>query len=217
MFVRLRNYIITGAVVLVPVVLTWYVLVSMFRFLDGLTARWVIRWIGYPVPGLGMLVTISIVMVTGILTRSFIGRRLIQFGQSIMAGTPIVRSVYITIRQIVDAFTMTDQNAFKRVVLIEYPRKGIWSIAFLTSSNLPLINEAIGKHMVSVFLPTTPNPTSGFLLLLPQGDVRPLDIPVEDGLKLVISGGVFAPTSRQAVVDEGDKAADAQDEEAQQG
>lgn len=193
MFVRLRNYVITGAVVLVPVVLTWYVLAAMFRFLDGLTARWVIRWIGHPVPGLGMLVTVAIVVVTGILTRSFIGHRVITFGQSIIARMPIVRSVYVTIRQIVDAFAMTDQNAFKRVALIEYPRKGIWSIAFLTSSGLPVASEALGQELVSVFLPTTPNPTSGFLLLLPRKDVRLMDISVEDGLKLVISGGVFSP------------------------
>lgn len=201
MFVRLRNYVITGAVVLVPVVLTWYVLAAMFRFLDGLTARWVIRWIGQPVPGLGMLVTVAIVVLTGLLARSFIGRRMISFGQSIIAGMPIVRSVYVTIRQIVDAFAMTDQNAFKRVALIEYPRKGIWSVAFLTSSGIPVISEVVGQDLVSVFLPTTPNPTSGFFLLLPRNDVRLLEISVEDGLKLVISGGVFSPGAPAATDD----------------
>jgi len=208
-FVRLRNYVITGAVVLVPVVLTWYVLAAMFRFLDGLTARWVIRWIGQPVPGLGMLVTVAIVVLTGLLARSFIGRRMISFGQSIIAGMPIVRSVYVTIRQIVDAFAMTDQNAFKRVALIEYPRKGIWSVAFLTSSGIPVISEVVGQDLVSVFLPTTPNPTSGFFLLLPRNDVRLLEISVEDGLKLVISGGVFSPGA-PAATDEGQAVAGGQ-------
>lgn len=197
MLKRLRNYLITGAVVLVPVVLTWYVLLSLFRFLDGLTARWVAVFIGRPVPGLGMLVTIAIVLITGILTRSILGRELILLGQSILQGTPIVRGVYNTIRQIVDAFAVTDQTAFKRVALIEYPRKGAYSIAFVTSASGPGPSiDTAGQEMMSVFLPTTPNPTSGFLLYLPKSDVRMLDMSVEDGLKVVISGGVLTPPAQ---------------------
>jgi uncharacterized membrane protein len=195
---RLRNYLITGAVVLVPVVLTWYVLLSLFRFLDGMTARWVVVFLGRPVPGLGMLVTIGIVLITGILTRSFLGRELILLGQSILQGTPIVRSVYNTIRQIVDAFAVTDQTAFKRVCLIEYPRKGAYSIAFVTSTSGPAPaapGAEDAQDLVSVFLPTTPNPTSGFLLYLPRTDITPLDMSVEEGLKLVISGGVITPAA----------------------
>jgi len=192
-FVRLRNYIVTGAVVLVPVVLTWYVMVSLFEFLDGLTARWVVQWIGYEIPGLGLLVTVGIVLLTGMLTRSFLGRRVISFGQSMIAGVPIVRGVYTTIRQIVDAFAITDQKAFMRAALIEYPRKDIWSIAFLTSTSMDLVSECAGTGMVAVFLPTTPNPTSGYLLFVPPRDVRLLDISVEDALKLVISGGIVGP------------------------
>ncbi len=195
MLKRLRNYLITGAVVLVPVVLTWYVLLSLFRFLDGLTAQWVAVFIGRPVPGLGMLVTIAIVLITGILTRSLLGRELITLGQSILQGTPIVRGVYNTIRQIVDAFTVAGETAFTRVVLIEYPRKGAYSIAFVTSTTGPMPAAAVGGlELVSVFMPTTPNPTSGFLLYLPRSEVKPLDMSVEEGLKLVISGGVITPS-----------------------
>jgi uncharacterized membrane protein len=192
---RFRNYLITGAIVLVPIVLTWYVLLSMFRFLDGLTAKWVAQLLGHSVPGLGLLVTVFIVLVTGILTRSFMGRELINLGQSILSGTPIVRGVYSTMRQIVDAFAVTDQTAFKRVALIEYPRKGLWAVAFVTAEGPQEARALTGEELVSVFLPTTPNPTSGYLLMLPKGDVRPLDMSVEEGLKLVVSGGVVTPSS----------------------
>jgi len=190
---QLRITLVTGSVVLVPVVLTWYVLLSLFRFLDGLTARLVENLIGHSVPGLGLLATVVIVLVTGVLARSLLGRELISLGQSILSGTPIVRGVYNTIRQIVDAFTVTEQSAFKRVALIEYPRQGMYSIAFVTAPGPRAAETAVEAELVSVFLPTTPNPTSGFLLMLPRRDVKMLDIPVEEGLKLVISGGVVAP------------------------
>ncbi|MDP2873021.1 MAG: DUF502 domain-containing protein [Bacillota bacterium] len=190
---RLRNYLITGAIVLVPVVLTWYVLLSLFRFLDGLTAQWVAQVLGHAIPGLGLLVTVFIVLTTGILTRSFLGRELINMGQSILSGTPIVRGVYVTMKQIVDAFTVTDQTAFKRVALVEYPRRELWAIAFVTADGPQEACAISGEELVSVFLPTTPNPTSGYLIMLPKRDVKLLEMSVEDGLKLVVSGGVFAP------------------------
>lgn len=197
-FRQIRLTLVTGAVVLVPVILTWYVLLSMFRFLDGLTARLVEASLGRPVPGLGLIVTIGIVLVVGGLARSLLGRQLINLGQKILSGTPIVRGVYNTIRQIVDAFALTDQTAFQRVALIEYPRRGIYSIAFVTAPSPELVADIAGVELVSVFLPTTPNPTSGFLLMLPQAEVHLLDISVEEGLKLVISGGVIGPGLRTA-------------------
>jgi len=178
--------------------LTWYVLLSLFRFLDGLTARWVTQVVGRPVPGVGLLVTVAIVLATGILTRSILGRELIHLGQSILSGTPIVRSVYVTVKQIVDAFTVSEQSTFKRVALIEYPRRGMYAIVFVTAEGPPAIRAASGLDLVSVFLPTAPNPTSGFLLLVPRSEVYPLDITVEDGLKLVVSGGVILPAAASA-------------------
>jgi uncharacterized membrane protein len=182
-------------VVLVPVVLTWYVLLSLFRFLDGLTARLVAGVLGRPVPGLGLVVTVTIVLATGVLTRSLLGRELIHLGQSILAGTPIVRSVYVTVKQIVDAFAVGEQSTFKRVAMIEYPRKGVYSLVFVTAESPAAARTATGLDLVSVFLPTAPNPTSGFILLVPRSEVRLLEMTVEDGLKLVVSGGVISPTS----------------------
>jgi uncharacterized membrane protein len=179
--------------VLVPVVLTWYVLLSLFRFLDGFTGQVVEQLIGHSIPGLGLVVTVSIVLITGALARSLLGRELIHLGQSILAGTPIVRGVYSTIRQIVDAFALTEQTAFQRVVLVEYPRPGMYAVAFVTAGAPPAAERLAGEELVSVFLPTTPNPTSGFLLMIPRQQLRLLDIPVEEGLKLVISGGIAGP------------------------
>lgn len=196
--IRLRNYFITGAAVLVPLVLTWYVLAALFRFLDGLTARWVAEWFGYQIPGLGLLVTAGIVLLTGLLTRSYVGRKLLEFSQNLMSRVPVVRGVYTTIRQVVDAVALPSRDAFKRVVLVEYPRREIWSIAFLTATSIPSVSEAVGGEMIAVFMPTTPNPTSGYMLMLPRRDVRFIDMSVEDGLKLVISAGVYVPSKAVA-------------------
>jgi uncharacterized membrane protein len=200
MMTRLRNHLITGAVVLVPIALTWYVLLSLFRLLDGLTARMVTALLGRPVPGLGVLVTVAIVLVTGVMARSLLGRQLIRLSEAALSSTPLVRGVYSTMKQIVDAFAVPDQTTFQRVVLVEYPRKGIYSLALVTSDGPPQIERVTEQDLVCVFLPTTPNPTSGYLLMLPRSEVRPVDISVEDGLKMVISGGVIMPPLPQAAL-----------------
>lgn len=190
---RIRNYFVTGLIVLFPVIITWEVLVWLFHIVDGLLAGLVTQLFGHPVPGVGLGFTALTVFFVGLLATNLFGRRLIDYGETLMRRVPIVRSIYITMKQITDAFVRQEQAAFSRVCLVEYPRKGIYSLGFLTSPASRDIQKRVRGRLVGVFVPTTPNPTSGFLLYVPETDVVYLEMPVQDGLKLVISGGVAVP------------------------
>ncbi len=193
---RIRNYFVTGVVVLLPVIVTWQVLVWLFNAVDGLLRGVVARVFGHSVPGLGLAVTLLVVFMVGLLAANYFGRRLIHYGEAVMRRTPIVRSVYATIRQITDAFVSRDQAAFKHVCLVEYPRRGMYSLGFITSPAPGELGRRTNADLVGVFIPTTPNPTSGFLLYVPRAEVILLDMPVEDGLKAIISGGVVVPREK---------------------
>lgn len=195
---RVRNYFVTGLIVLLPVIITWQLLAWLFNLVDGLMRGAVARVFGHPIPGLGLAVTALVVFTVGLLAANYFGRRLIHYGDAVMRRTPIVRSVYVTMKQLTDAFVSREQAAFKRVCVVEYPRKGIYTLAFITSGAPAELLERTGADLVGVFIPTTPNPTSGFLLYVPRSDLLPLDMPIEDGLKVIISGGVVVPPDRRA-------------------
>ncbi|MCL6580922.1 MAG: DUF502 domain-containing protein [Firmicutes bacterium] len=190
---RLRNYLVAGLVVLFPVIITWQVLVWLFNLVDGLLRGLVVHIFGRPVPGVGLAFTVVIVLIVGMLAANYFGRRIIAYIESLIAKTPLVRGVYVTMRQLTDAFIRQEKAAFQRVALIEYPRKGIYTLAFITAAAPQELDRRTGVELVAVFVPTTPNPTSGFLLYLPKREVVLLDMPVEHGLKLVISGGLVVP------------------------
>lgn len=203
---RLRNYLFAGLIVLLPIVATWQVLVWLFHLVDGPLRGVVAGALGrifehpdpdfFSIPGLGLILTLLIILLVGLLAANFIGRSLIGWSEKAMQRLPLVRGVYGTMKQITDAFVRQDKTAFKRVALIEYPRQGIYTLCFVTGEATGEMTGRAGRRLVGVFVPTTPNPTSGFLLYLPAEDVVVLDMLVEDGLKLVISGGVFVPEAR---------------------
>jgi len=190
---RIRTYVIAGLIVLVPIIITWKLLVWLFSIVDGILSGFVPHVFGRAIPGVGLAATVILVLLVGVLAANIFGRRMIHYGESLIRRTPIVRSVYVTMKQITDAFVRQEQAAFSRVCLVEYPRKGIFSPGFVTSPALPEFEDKTKTRLIGVFVPTTPNPTSGFLLYVPAEDVIYLDLPVEDGLKLVISGGVITP------------------------
>lgn len=201
MLKRLRTFFVAGLIAITPAAVTYLVLRWLFLTVDGFFGTpleaYFQRRLGFHVPGTGLLATVLIVLVVGILATNLVGRRLLAYLEGWLQKLPVVRSVYATMRQITDAFWKQDQNAFKRVVLVEYPRRGSWAVGFVTGE-VPASRfdmEAPDGLLYNVFLPTTPNPTSGFLLMLPASEVKLLDISVEDGLKLVISGGVVVPES----------------------
>ena len=151
----------------------------------------------FKIPGLGLVLFIALVMITGILVKNYFGRRVVDFGEYIVSKIPLVRPIYVAVKQLILAIFGDTQDAFKRVVLIEYPRKGVYGLAFVTGLATGEIQEKTTNAMINVFVPTTPNPTSGYYLLVPEEDTVPLSMNVEDAFKLLISGGVVEPGSGQ--------------------
>ncbi|AGW13066.1 DUF502 domain-containing protein [Megalodesulfovibrio gigas] len=145
------------------------------------------------IPGLGLLLVIIILFVTGMFVRNFLGRKLVEIGERLMRYIPFVSKVYSWIKQMVDTLLLTSGKEFKRVVMVEYPRRGIWAMAFVTGVAEGEVQDKTNHRVINVFLPTTPNPTSGFYLLVPETDVIPLDMSVEDSMKLIMSGGILVP------------------------
>ena len=187
---KLRIYFITGILVVAPSVITIYVLWKLFKGLDRFLGDHLpYGWI----PGTGLLAVICIILFAGMLTRNYVGRKLLELWEALLARIPVMSRFYLAVKQIGEAVFSSKSKAFRSVVLIQYPRKGIYSLAFVTSVPTYELREKLGEGMVSVFVPTTPNPTSGFFLVVPLKEVMPLSMSVEDGLKLVISGGTVQP------------------------
>ena len=153
------------------------------------------RLLGFHIPGLGVLLAVALVLITGMIMANLLGRRLVAFWESLLARIPLVRPLYSAVKQIMEAVLATDAKSFRKVLLVEYPRKGVWSLAFMTSDDLGEVQDKTIANVISVFIPTTPNPTSGFVLMVPESDVIELDMAVEEGLKMISSMGVVVPNS----------------------
>jgi uncharacterized membrane protein len=199
---RIRAHFLTGLLVLVPVVLTGYIIWNLFLALDGIlgdfTRDWLFDRIGIElddrrIPGLGFITLTALIILTGMLTRNYFGKKLVALGEQVVDRIPLINRVYGAIKQISEAFLSTKREVFKKAVLFEYPRKGIYSIGFYTQDTRGTVQDALENDVVSVFLPTTPNPTSGFLLFIPKSEVIELDLSIEEALKLIISGGAIVP------------------------
>ncbi|GBD95068.1 hypothetical protein BMS3Abin05_02688 [bacterium BMS3Abin05] len=197
---KIRRYFLTGIAVLTPIVLTVYIFWKIFIVFDnwmaGILQFLFVRVLGitnyyHRIPGIGILVMILLIILAGILTRMYIGRKLLALGNWIVGKIPFFNSIYNTLKQIVEALFSDKGEVFRKAVLIEYPRKGIYCIAFMTQDTRGEVQERSTKDLISVFLPTTPNPTSGFLLFIPKEDAVELDMPIEEAVKLVISGGAI--------------------------
>ncbi|MDK2855808.1 MAG: hypothetical protein PWQ86_1021 [Bacillota bacterium] len=195
---RLRTYFFTGLIIVLPFLLTLYFLWLVFGFVDGLIGPVLELVLGHKIPGVGLVLTVGLILGTGVLATNYLGRRLLGWGERLFIRLPLVRSVYQTLKQVVQAVFSEKQKAFQQVVLVEYPRKGVYSLAFLTG------NKEEAGEMVTAFVPTTPNPTSGFLLLVPKEEVKYLNMSVEDGFKLIVSGGVIVPPGWEGKVKEGE-------------
>ncbi len=198
----MRRYLIAGLLVWVPLGVTFLVVRAVVGFLDKIllllpAAYQPDNFLGFHIPGLGVILAVLFVFTTGIIVANLLGKRIVAGWESLLARIPIVRNLYAGVKQIMEAVLATDGQSFRKVVLIEYPRKGLWGLAFLTSSELGEVQEKTVSNIVSVFVPTTPNPTSGFVIMLPKTDVIELDMSVEEGLKMIISMGVVVPSSRK--------------------
>jgi uncharacterized membrane protein len=189
---RMRNYFLTGLIVLLPAVVSIFVLWRMFVGLDRILGRYVELWLGYQIPGVGLVALILIIIAVGATASNIIGRRLIRIGEGLVARIPIIRWIYRTTKQLFSTLLSEQSTSFRKVVMIHYPYKGMYSMAFQTSETAGPVEDAVGgKRLVTLFLPTTPNPTSGYFLLVPEEDVIPLGISADEGLKYIISAGAI--------------------------
>ncbi|KFB77672.1 MAG: hypothetical protein AW06_001192 [Candidatus Accumulibacter cognatus] len=197
----IKRYFITGLLIWVPLAITAWVLVLIVGAMDqslrllpeAIHPRTVL---GFDIPGVGAVLTLLIIFLTGLLAANFIGQRLVAWWELLLARIPVVNSIYHSVKQVSDTLFSSSGNAFRKALLIEYPRRGSWTIAFLTGQpGGEMLRHLDGEH-VSVYIPTTPNPTSGFFLMLPRTEVIELDMSVDTALKYVISMGVVAPPLR---------------------
>jgi uncharacterized membrane protein len=193
-----KKYLITGLLVWAPLVITFWVLSVLVETLDQtlllLPSAWHPRsWLGFNIPGLGVLLTFLVVLLTGMLAANIIGQRLVQLGESILARIPVVKSLYSSVKQVSDTLFSSSGQAFRKALLVQYPRQGSWTVAFLTGQPGGDVAAHLGGDYVSVYVPTTPNPTSGFFLMMPRAEVIELEMSVDEALKYIISMGVVPP------------------------
>lgn len=193
--VFLKKYFFTGLLVLIPLWATYYVLSGLLLRIDGLLGDLPSYLVGFRFPGMGIIALILFILAVGMLSANYIGHRLLRYGESLMQRVPIVSGIYTTIKQIMETFSM--KNNFQGVGLVEYPRTGCYSLGFITGEVAGLTIGQPGAY-VSVFIPTTPNPTAGFLLILPKEEVKHLDMSVDEGMKFIISLGLVPLTHGEA-------------------
>lgn len=199
MMVTIRRYLISGLLVWVPIWVTILVIKFMLDLLGSIMQLLPHQYqpdtlIGFHIPGIGVLIILVVIFSTGIVAANFIGSRLIDLGDAMIARIPLVRTVYLGVKQILQTLFTPGGQSFRKVLLVEYPRQGMWSIAFQTGDGTPEVEKSLaGEPMVSLFIPTTPNPTSGFLMMVPRKQVIEMDMSVEQALKFVISLGVMQP------------------------
>jgi uncharacterized membrane protein len=199
---RLRAYLLAGLVVTAPVSATFYIIWLVIDAVDRLVAQWLPvqynpqTYIAVDVPGLGLVLVVVALTVIGFLTANVLGRLVVGLGERILNKMPVVRSLYSALKQIFQTVFSGQSKAFREVVLIEYPRRGVWTMAFLTGETSGEVQRVLNGTVLNVFVPTTPNPTSGFLLFVPESDVVHVSMSVEDGLKMIISGGIITPPEK---------------------
>lgn len=206
---RLRAYFLAGILVTAPLTITIALASWLIDFVDSRVVPlipdqynpdfYLKEYLGYEIglPGLGLLVLVIAITLIGALTAGLVGRFVIRFGESMLNRMPVIRSVYGASKQILETVLRSQSKAFRQPVLVEYPRKGLWAIAFITGTTEGEVQHLVADRLINVFLPTTPNPTSGFLLFVPKNDLIILDMSVEEAIKMVISAGIVTPPDRR--------------------
>ncbi|NQV36429.1 MAG: DUF502 domain-containing protein [Candidatus Marinimicrobia bacterium] len=185
---NIRRKLLTGFFAMAPIALTLYILKLMFSFLDKLTSP-ILRQFNVEIPGLGILLTLILLFMLGVLVTNVLGRTLLVYSEKIISAIPLVKTIYKTVKQITQALSGTSGRSFQKVVYVEYPRRDLWTLAFVTGDS---VNEN-GVEFYHLFVPTTPNPTSGVFILVPKTDTIEAGMSIENGLKTIISGGMLAP------------------------
>ncbi|WP_344763675.1 DUF502 domain-containing protein [Actimicrobium antarcticum] len=194
----MRKYFVTGLLILVPLAITLWVVNLIIGTMDQslllLPARWRPEVLfGFAIPGLGTILTLLIIFFTGLATRNFVGNHVVIWWERLLTRIPVVNSIYSSVKQVSDTLLSSSGNAFRKAVLVEYPRRGSWTIAFLTGVPGGDVRNHLTGDFISIYVPTTPNPTSGFFLMVPRNETIELDMTVDAALKYIVSMGVVAP------------------------
>ena len=207
---RIRNVFLTGFLVTLPIALTVFIFTFLFKNLDALSPTFT-RWLillgaplpeGYRIPFLGVFMTFLIILLVGALTTNIFGNKLLHLWERIIGKIPFVRRIYTGTKQVVKSIATADTKSFRKVVLIEFPRKGVHAIGFITGETRGELKRLTGEHHFNVFVPTTPNPTSGFLIFADSGEVIELDMTIEEGVKYVVSGGIVNPEQARKLIED---------------
>ncbi|HEX2138660.1 MAG TPA: DUF502 domain-containing protein [Woeseiaceae bacterium] len=195
---RLRRYLVAGLLVWIPIGVTIFAVRILVALMDQslvfLPGRFrPEQWLGFAIPGLGIILTFLLLLGTGLFAANFVGRSMVGIWESLLERIPIVRSIYSGAKNFAEIVLSDSNQSFKKVLLIEYPRKGIYTLAFKSGSNLGEVQERTGEDVVCVFVPTTPNPTSGFIIMVPKDEIIELDMEVDAAVKMIVSLGVVVP------------------------
>lgn len=195
---KLRTWLVAGLLVWVPLGVTFLVVKLLVDLTDHVLLLLPAAYrpenlFGFNIPGLGVALSVATVIVTGMVFANLFGRRLVRLWEDLLARIPLVRSIYSSVKQITETLFSTHGKSFRKVVLVEYPRRELWTLAFLTGETAQVLLDVTDQELVSIYVPTTPNPTSGFFIMVPKRDIVELDITVEAGLKMILSTGVVIP------------------------
>jgi uncharacterized membrane protein len=206
---RMRAYLLAGILITAPISITFYLAWVFIGFVDSkITPLIPVKYnpetyLPFAVPGLGLLILMLGLILIGALAAGFLGRVWLRISERVLSGMPVIRNVYGAVKQILETVLAQQSNAFREAVLVEYPRRGLWAIAFITGRTEGEVQSITEEECINIFLPTTPNPTSGFLLFVPKADLIPLSMSVEEAIKMVISGGIVTPPDRRPEEEKG--------------
>lgn len=198
---KLRHYLIAGLLVWLPIVATVLILKFLVDIVDStlLLLPELVQpenLIGFRIPGLGFLLSGMVLLLTGMVVTNLLGSSMVKVWESLLARIPVVRAIYSASKQLTETLFSGSGKSFRKVVLVRYPHPGLWTLAFLTGDGMAEANRKTGRDLANIFVPTTPNPTSGFFLMVPREDMIELDMPVDVGIKLILSAGAVVPESR---------------------
>jgi uncharacterized membrane protein len=196
MWSKFSDYFLRGLITLLPLLITIWLLWFMFSFLDGILGNVIAFFLGHPIPGLGFVVTVILIFLAGYFASSIVTIKLFQFGEQLLSRIPVVKGIYTSVKQVNDVlFAEKNADEYRRACIVEYPRKGIWSVGFVTSDAAAEIEAKAREKMINVFVANTPTPATGFLIIVPARDVILLDMKTEDAFKYLVSAGVLKPAS----------------------
>lgn len=192
LFLNIKKFFLAGLFILIPIVLTGYITIRIFFLLDNFLQELIYDLTSRYIPGLGFLCSLVIILIAGIFTTNVLGRNLIKFGENMLNKIPLIKVIYFSLKEITNTFSFYQKHQFLKVVLIEYPRKNLYVVGYVTNTSIDFCNK-IQEKLVPVFLPTTPNPTSGLIILVPESEIIPLSITIEESAKFIVSGGIIIP------------------------